>query len=164
MTTILVTEDFVLADRRVIAMSLDTVTHASESKIWVDPKGRGALGIAGSRETALDDVTFSRLFEAAFKATESMAEHDIAEFKRLSDEVFRNLYAAYLVTRKGSFFVNGYITVVNHPHTKETGSGGLFARAAYYYGVKPEEIVPLVANFDETTSPEYDIFYRKDLK
>lgn len=164
MTTILLTEDFVLADRRVVAMSYDTATHASEPKIWVDPKGRGALGIAGSREVALDEITLSRLFEAAFKATETAAEPDIVEFKRLTEEKFRSLYAAYIVTKKGSFVVDGYVTAVKQPHSIVTGSGGLFARAAYYYGVKPEEIVPLVATFDETTSPEFDIFYRKDLK
>lgn len=164
MTTLLITEDFILADRRAIALGIVSNIHVSEPKLWVDPKGRGAIGAAGSRRITLTDIHFSRYFDAAFKASETMQPEDLAEFNKLNAEFFVCNYAAYLITAKGAFVLNERIDAVTHPFLKETGSGGIFAKAAWYYGVKPEDIIPLVATFDETTSPDFDLFYRKDIK
>ena len=164
MTTLLITEDFILADRRAIALGINSNVHVSESKLWVDPKGRGAIGTAGSRRITLTDIHFSRYFEAAFKASETEQPEDIASFNKLNTEFFSCNYATYLLTAKGAFVLNDHVDVVTHPFLKETGSGGMFAKAAWYYGVKPEDIIPLVATFDETTSPDFDLFYKKDIK
>ena len=162
MTTVLVTKDYILADRLVdyggTVKELPKL-HKYKNKFVVYTGERvldsdlwKTMIISGAEKYLIEEKRAK--VEGIFK--------DLIEKERLFDQVI-------IFTAKETFWL-GLVADKFEAHTlnKNTvwasGSGQGFARAAWASGIAEKNIVPLVGSIDTATSQSYDLFYRKHLR
>nr|DAG37567.1 MAG TPA: hypothetical protein [Caudoviricetes sp.] len=162
MTTVLVTKDYILADRLVdYAGTVKELPklHKHKNK-FVFYTGERVLdtefwkmSITAAIEKYLDEDKRKKV-EPLFA--------DLIEKERIYDQIViftaRETHWLTLVADKFKTFV------INKNAVWTTGSGGDFARAAWATGISEKKIMPLVGSIDPSSSTTYDLFYRKHLR
>lgn len=162
MTTVLVTKDYILADRLVdyggTVKELPKL-HKYKNK-FVVYTGERVLD-SDLWKTMIMSAAEKYLIEEKRTKVEGIFK-DLIEKERLFDQVI-------IFTAKETFWL-GLVADKFEAHTlnKNTvwasGSGQGFARAAWASGIAEKNIVPLVGSIDTATSQSYDLFYRKHLR
>ncbi|EAA4127181.1 hypothetical protein BZ425_15150 [Salmonella enterica subsp. enterica serovar Enteritidis] len=162
MTTVLVTKDYILADRLVdyggTVKELPKI-HKYKNK-FVVYTGERVLD-SDLWKTMIMSAAEKYLIEEKRTKVEGIFK-DLIEKERLFDQVI-------IFTAKETFWL-GLVADKFEAHTlnKNTvwasGSGQGFARAAWASGIAEKNIVPLVGSIDTATSQSYDLFYRKHLR
>lgn len=162
MTTVLVTKDYILADRLVdyggTVKELPKI-HKYKNK-FVVYTGERVLD-SDLWKTMIMSAAEKYLIEEKRTKVEGIFK-DLIEKERLFDQVI-------IFTAKETFWL-GLVADKFEAHTlnKNTvwasGSGQDFARAAWASGIAEKNIVPLVGSIDTATSQSYDLFYRKHLR
>lgn len=162
MTTVLVTKDYILADRLVdyggTVKELPKI-HKYKNK-FVVYTGERILD-SDLWKTMIMSAAEKYLIEEKRTKVEGIFK-DLIEKERLFDQVI-------IFTAKETFWL-GLVADKFEAHTlnKNTvwasGSGQGFARAAWASGIAEKNIVPLVGSIDTATSQSYDLFYRKHLR
>lgn len=162
MTTVLVTKDYILADRLVdYAGTVKELPklHKHKNK-FVFYTGERVLdtefwkiSMAAAIEKYLD--------EDKRKEVEPLFV-DFFEKERIFDQIviFTARKTHWLTLVAGKF----EDLVINENAVWATGSGGGFARAAWATGISEKKIMPLVGSIDPSSSTTYDLFYRKSLR
>mgnify|MGYP000242132668 CR=1 FL=1 len=162
MTTVLVTKDYILADRLVdyggTVKELPKL-HKYKNK-FVVYTGERVLD-SDLWKTMIISAAEKYLIEEKRTKVEGIFK-DLIEKERLFDQVI-------IFTAKETFWL-GLVADKFEAHTlnKNTvwasGSGQGFARAAWASGIAEKNIVPLVGSIDTASSQTYDLFYRKQLR
>lgn len=162
MTTVLVTKDYILADRLVdyggTVKELPKI-HKYKNK-FVVYTGERVLD-SDLWKTMIMSAAEKYLIEEKRTKVEGIFK-DLIEKERLFDQVI-------IFTAKETFWL-GLVADKFEAHTlnKNTvwvsGSGQGFARAAWASGIAEKNIVPLVGSIDTASSQSYDLFYRKHLR
>lgn len=162
MTTVLVTKDYILADRLVdyggTIKELPKL-HKYKNK-FVVYTGERVLD-SDLWKTMIISAAEKYLIEEKRTKVEGIFK-DLIEKERLFDQVI-------IFTAKETFWL-GLVADKFEAHTlnKNTvwasGSGQGFARAAWASGIAEKNIVPLVGSIDTASSQTYDLFYRKQLR
>lgn len=162
MTTVLVTKDYILADRLVdyggTVKELPKL-HKYKNK-FVVYTGERVLD-SDLWKTMIISAAEKYLIEEKRTKVEGIFK-DLIEKERLFDQVI-------IFTAKETFWL-GLVADKFEAHTlnKNTvwasGSGQGFARAAWASGIAEKNIVPLVGSIDTASSQTYDLFYRKSLR
>lgn len=162
MTTVLVTKDYILADRLVdyggTVKELPKL-HKYKNK-FVVYTGERVLD-SDLWKTMIISAAEKYLIEEKRTKVEGIFK-DLIEKERLFDQVI-------IFTAKETFWL-GSVADKFEAHTlnKNTvwasGSGQGFARAAWASGIAEKNIVPLVGSIDTASSQTYDLFYRKQLR
>lgn len=162
MTTVLVTKDYILADRLVdyggTVKELPKL-HKYKNK-FVVYTGERVLD-SDLWKTMIISAAEKYLIEEKRTKVEGIFK-DLIEKERLFDQVI-------IFTAKETFWL-GLVADKFEAHTLNkntvwvTGSGGGFARAAWATGISEKKIMPLVGSIDPSSSTTYDLFYRKSLR
>ncbi|EDM4449018.1 hypothetical protein CSU86_05745 [Salmonella enterica subsp. enterica serovar Dublin] len=162
MTTVLVTKDYILADRLVdyggTVKELPKI-HKYKNK-FVVYTGERVLD-SDLWKTMIMSAAEKYLIEEKRTKVEGIFK-DLIEKERLFDQVI-------IFTAKETFWL-GLVADKFEAHTLNkntvwvTGSGGGFARAAWATGISEKKIMPLVGSIDPSSSTTYDLFYRKSLR
>lgn len=162
MTTVLVTKDYILADRLVdYAGTVKELPklHKHKNK-FVFYTGERVLDTEFWKISMTATIE-KYLDEDKRKEVESLLV-DFFEKERIFDQIViftaRKTYWLTLVAGKFESFV------INENTVWVTGSGGGFARAAWATGISEKKIMPLVGSIDPSSSTTYDLFYRKHLR
>lgn len=162
MTTVLVTKDYILADRLVeysgTVKELPKL-HKHKNK-FVFYTGERVLDTEfWKMSTAVAIEKY--LDEDKRKKVEPLLV-ELFEKEQMFDQIViftvRETYWLGLVADKFKTFV------INKNAVWTTGSGGGFARAAWATGISEKKIMPLVGSIDTASSQTYDLFYRKHLR
>lgn len=162
MTTVLVTKDYILADRLVdyggTVKELPKI-HKYKNK-FVVYTGERVLD-SDLWKTMIMSAAEKYLIEEKRTKVEGIFK-DLIEKERLFDQVI-------IFTAKETFWL-GLVAdkfeahALNKNTVWASGSGQGFARAAWASGIAEKNIVPLVGSIDTATSQSYDLFYRKHLR
>lgn len=162
MTTVLVTKDYILADRLVdyggTVKELPKI-HKYKNK-FVVYTGERVLD-SDLWKTMIISAAEKYLIEEKRTKVEGIFK-DLIEKERLFDQVI-------IFTAKETFWL-GLVAdkfeahALNKNTVWASGSGQGFARAAWATGIAEKNIVPLVGSIDTATSQSYDLFYRKHLR
>lgn len=162
MTTVLVTKDYILADRLVdyggTVKELPKI-HKYKNK-FVVYTGERVLD-SDLWKTMIMSAAEKYLIEEKRTKVEGIFK-DLIEKERLFDQVV-------IFTAKETFWL-GLVAdkfeahALNKNTVWASGSGQGFARAAWASGIAEKNIVPLVGSIDTATSQSYDLFYRKHLR
>lgn len=162
MTTVLVTKDYILADRLVDyggTVKEFPKLHKYKNK-FVVYTGERVLD-SDLWKTMIISAAEKYLIEEKRTKVEGIFK-DLIEKERLFDQVI-------IFTAKETFWL-GLVADKFEAHTLNkntvwtTGSGQGFARAAWATGIAEKNIVPLVGSIDTASSQSYDLFYRKHLR
>lgn len=162
MTTVLVTKDYILADRLVdyggTVKELPKL-HKHKNKF-----------VVYTGERVLDSDLWR-------KTIMSLAEKYLIEEKRTKVEgIFKDLiekeqfYDQIIIFTAEETHWLGLVEDKFEAHSLNkntvwaTGSGQGFARAAWATGITEKNIIPLVGSIDTASSQSYDLFYRKHLR
>ena len=162
MTTVLVTKDYILADRLVdyggTVKELPKL-HKYKNKFVVYTGERvldsdlwKTMIISGAEKYLIEEKRAK--VEGIFK--------DLIEKEQTFDQIiiFTAKETHWLGLVGGKFEAHA----LNKNTVWTTGSGHGFARAAWATGIAEKNIVPLVGSIDTATSQSYDLFYRKQLR
>lgn len=162
MTTVLVTKDYILADRLVdyggTVKELPKL-HKYKNKFVVYTGERvldsdlwKTMIISGAEKYLIEEKRAK--VEGIFK--------DLIEKEQTFDQIiiFTAKETHWLGLVGGKFEAHA----LNKNTVWTTGSGQGFARAAWATGIAEKNIVPLVGSIDTATSQSYDLFYRKQLR
>lgn len=162
MTTVLVTKDYILADRLVdyggTVKELPKL-HKYKNKFVVYTGERvldsdlwKTMIISGAEKYLIEEKRAK--VEGIFK--------DLIEKELFYDQIiiFTAKETHWLGLVGGKFEAHA----LNKNTVWTTGSGQGFARAAWATGIAEKNIVPLVGSIDTATSQSYDLFYRKHLR
>lgn len=162
MTTVLVTKDYILADRLVdyggTVKELPKI-HKYKNK-FVVYTGERVLD-SDLWKTMIMSAAEKYLIEEKRTKVEGIFK-DLIEKERLFDQVI-------IFTAKETFWL-GLVAdkfeahALNKNTVWASGSGQGFARAAWASGIAEKNIVTLVGSIDTATSQSYDLFYRKHLR
>lgn len=162
MTTVLVTKDYILADRLVdyggTVKELPKI-HKYKNK-FVVYTGERVLD-SDLWKTMIMSAAEKYLIEEKRTKVEGIFK-DLIEKERLFDQVI-------IFTAKETFWL-GLVAdkfeahALNKNTVWASGSGQGFARAAWASGIAEKNIVPLVGSIDTASSQSYDLFYRKHLR
>ena len=162
MTTVLVTKDYILADRLVDyggtvkelpklhkyknKFVVYTGERVLDSDLWT------TMIISGAEKYLIEEKRAK--VEGIFK--------DLIEKEQTFDQIiiFTAKETHWLGLVGGKFEAHA----LNKNTVWTTGSGQGFARAAWATGIAEKNIVPLVGSIDTATSQSYDLFYRKHLR
>lgn len=162
MTTVLVTKDYILADRLVdYAGTVKELPklHKHKNK-FVFYTGERVLDTEFWKISMTATIE-KYLDEDKRKEIEPLLV-DFFEKERIFDQIViftaRKTHWLTLVAGKFEAFV------INENTVWTTGSGGGFARAAWATGISEKKIMPLVGSIDPSSSTTYDLFYRKSLR
>lgn len=162
MTTVLVTKDYILADRLVdYAGTVKELPklHKHKNK-FVFYTGERVLDTEFWKISMTATIE-KYLDEDKRKEVEPLLV-DFFEKERIFDQIViftaRKTYWLALVAGKFESLV------INENTVWTTGSGGGFARAAWATGISEKKIMPLVGSIDPSSSTTYDLFYRKSLR
>lgn len=162
MTTVLVTKDYILADR--------LVDYAGTVKELPKLHKHKNKFVFYTGERVLDTEFWKISMTAAIekyldedkrKEVEPLFV-DFFEKERIFDQIviFTARKTRWLTLVAGKF----EDLVINENTVWVTGSGGGFARAAWATGISEKKIMPLVGSIDPSSSTTYDLFYRKHLR
>lgn len=162
MTTVLVTKDYILADR--------LVDYAGTVKELPKLHKHKNKFVFYTGERVLDTEFWKISMTAAIekyldedkrKEVEPLFV-DFFEKERIFDQIviFTARKTHWLTLVAGKF----EDLVINENAVWATGSGGGFARAAWATGISEKKIMPLVGSIDPSSSTTYDLFYRKSLR
>ncbi|EBV2202049.1 hypothetical protein DN143_11080 [Salmonella enterica subsp. enterica serovar Javiana] len=162
MTTVLVTKDYILADR--------LVDYAGTVKELPKLHKHKNKFVFYTGERVLDTEFWKISMTAAIekyldedkrKEVEPLFV-DFFEKERIFDQIviFTARKTRWLTLVAGKF----EDLVINENTVWVTGSGGGFARAAWATGISEKKIMPLVGSIDPSSSTTYDLFYRKSLR
>lgn len=162
MTTVLVTKDYILADR--------LVDYAGTVKELPKLHKHKNKFVFYTGERVLDTEFWKISMTAAIekyldedkrKEVEPLFV-DFFEKDRIFDQIviFTARKTRWLTLVAGKF----EDLVINENTVWVTGSGGGFARAAWATGISEKKIMPLVGSIDPSSSTTYDLFYRKSLR
>ena len=162
MTTVLVTKDYILADR--------LVDYAGTVKELPKLHKHKNKFVFYTGERVLDTEFWKISMTAAIekyldedkrKEVEPLFV-DFFEKERIFDQIviFTAGKTRWLTLVAGKF----EDLVINENTVWVTGSGGGFARAAWATGISEKKIMPLVGSIDPSSSTTYDLFYRKSLR
>lgn len=162
MTTVLVTKDYILADRLVdyggTVKELPKL-HKHKNK-FVVYTGERVLDSDLWKTTIMSGAE-KYLIEEKRAKIEGLFK-DLIEKEQFYDQII--IYTAeethWLGLLEGKFESR----VLNKNTVWATGSGQAFARAAWASGISEKNIIPLVGSIDTATSEAYDLFYRKHLR
>lgn len=162
MTTVLVTKDYILADRLVdYAGTVKELPklHKHKNK-FVFYTGERVLDTEFWK-ISMTAVIEKYLDEDKRKEVEPLFV-DFFEKERIFDQIviFTARKTHWLTLVAGKF----EDLVINENAVWVTGSGGGFARAAWATGISEKKIMPLVGSIDPSSSTTYDLFYRKSLR
>lgn len=162
MTTVLVTKDYILADRLVdYAGTVKELPklHKHKNK-FVFYTGERVLDTEFWK-ISMTAVIEKYLDEDKRKEVEPLLV-DFFEKERIFDQIviFTARKTRWLTLVAGKF----EDLVINENTVWVTGSGGDFARAAWATGISEKKIMPLVGSIDPSSSTTYDLFYRKSLR
>lgn len=162
MTTVLVTKDYILADRLVdyggTVKELPKL-HKYKNKFVVYTGERvldsdlwKTMIISGAEKYLIEEKRAK--VEGIFK--------DLIEKEQTFDQIiiFTAKETHWLGLVGGKFEAHA----LNKNTVWTTGSGQGFARAAWASGIAEKNIVPLVGSIDTASSQSYDLFYRKQLR
>lgn len=162
MTTVLVTNDYILADRLVDyggTVKAVPKLHKYKNK-FVVYTGERVLDSDLWKTTIMSGAE-KYLIEEKRTKVEGIFK-DLIEKERLFDQII--IYTAeethWLGLLEGKFESR----VLNKNTVWATGSGQGFARAAWATGITEKNIIPLVGSIDTASSQTYDLFYRKHLR
>lgn len=162
MTTVLVTKDYILADR--------LVDYAGTVKELPKLHKHKNKFVFYTGERVLDTEFWKISMTAAIekyldedkrKEVEPLFV-DFFEKERIFDQIviFTARKTHWLTLVAGKF----EDLVINENAVWATGSGGGFARAAWATGISEKKIMSLVGSIDPSSSTTYDLFYRKSLR
>lgn len=162
MTTVLVTKDYILADRLVDyggTVKEIPKLHKYKNKFVVYTGERvidsdlwKTMIMTGAEKYLIEEKRAK--VEGIFK--------DLIEKEQTFDQIiiFTAKETHWLGLVGGKFEAHA----LNKNTVWTTGSGQGFARAAWATGIAEKNIVPLVGSIDTATSQSYDLFYRKHLR
>lgn len=162
MTTILVTKDYILADRLV-----DYAGTVKELPKLHKYKNKFVV-YTGER---VMDTNFCKMmmFSAVEKFLDEGKREKVEELfkdlilkEKLFDQII--IYTAKETFWLGKIMEHFEYFLINDNTVWVTGSGGGFARAAWATGISEKKIMPLVGSIDTASSQTYDLFYRKHLR
>lgn len=162
MTTVLVTKDYILADRLVDyggTVKASPKLHKYKNK-FVVYTGERVLDSEPWKMTIMSTVEEYLIEEKRAKVRELFK--DLIEKEQFYDQII--IYTAeetHWLGLLGDKFVSH---TLNKNTIWTTGSGQAFARAAWASGISEKNIIPLVGSIDTATSETYDLFYRKHLR
>lgn len=156
MTTVLVTKDFILADRKVVLHSLPR----ERKKLIVTKKfaiftGKNYLE---TPERKLLTSLVRNYLEGKIDDVALLEKHDKLTGGNTTF-VFCKNKVVHMEDRSVSVYTGDALVV-----PMGFGSGEVLALSAYFAGVDEKKITELVSNIDHFTSEKFDIVYRKDLE
>lgn len=162
MTTVLVTKDYILADRLVDyggTVKAVPKLHKYKNK-FVVYAGERVLDSDLWKKTIMTAVE-KYLIEEKRTKVEGLFR-DLIERDRFYDQFI--IYTAEETHWLGRLDGKFESRILNKNTIWATGSGHGFARAAWATGISEKNIIPLVGTIDTATSETYDLFYRKHLR
>ncbi len=172
MTTILATDEFILADRKLRhETELKLSMWSPVRKLYTFDEGRVAVAFAGNYGFKRSASDFKMLYDKIMKVL--YADRGSSSYSKLTADttafasgVLGGLtFNVVIYTKEATYEYDIKGLTVRHPGgVVQVGSGSIYANAAYVFGVKPERIMEYVATLDEWSSREFDLIYRKDLK
>lgn len=160
MTTIVTTDDYMLADRLVGIISVKT--HGRMKKIHMSPDKRMAIGIGGTVDYKDHHKDVAKIvFEEMTKyLAGDKLEKENPRFKKLLKSV-----TVHVLTRDSKFLITeGIISYIVPGLPEIYGTGDKLAATFIAFGMPPEKIIPAVSKLDVWSTREFDIIYKSDLK
>lgn len=184
MTTLLVTKNFIIADRSV-CNGMES-NRQLEPKLYLTKDKRCVIAFVGNKGFPRKAKDWENAYDAFNKANKhnvpdwllKLKEHDVNRYNEAKAELEKAAsgYLSWLAPQKSDVVVAMYADytfvydggkesteVLYNDQWYEYGSGGSLALCLHGLGIKPEELMGHVSTLDPLSSKEYDLIYRKEL-
>lgn len=177
MTTILITNDFVLADRS-IGHGIE-MNRVLEPKMYRGKDNKGVIVVGGGKGFKRKASEWEEAYRSMMRLIHpikipGVPPERVNELNETQERLYLS-YLKYFVANDDKMFLltatNNFVfsagetsAEVLYPGTCHTyGTGGDLAMYLYLLGLPPKEIIDGVSTLDQLTSKEYDIVFRKEL-
>lgn len=160
MTTIVTTDDYMVADRLVGIIRPKPVGRMK--KIHLSPDGRMAIGIGGTVDYKDHHKDVAKIvFE---EMTKYLKGDKIPDTNLRLGRMLKSV-TVHVLTRSGKYLIkDGIISYIVHGLPEIYGTGDIIAGTFIAFGFPPEKIIPAVSKIDVWSTREFDIIYKTDLK
>lgn len=160
MTTILLTDKFILADKLLGLWS--SRPHGRMKKIIISRDGKMAIAVGGTVDFKGHHNQVARAVEIFLNNyTQGKTNGDIT--KELA-ETLKDV-TVLVLTRSGKYYITKTACAfVPEGNTEAYGTGAQLAVTFHHFGVDTDKIIPSVARIDQYSSRDFDIVYTTDLK
>ena len=165
MTTILVTKDFILSDYAI--SKAEELNRQELTKQYRTKDSKAVLVHSGYRSFPWKIATYEELYDSLLgliKYKTSGENYNIC-MDHLNAVLGPGGSIAMMLSDFSYYYEvkDSVLCIMYKDEVYATGTGGLSALYFWKLGIKPEDVMSMVADLDITSTARYDIVYRKEL-